>query len=469
MSSQEISNKQSGFSLVEMLIAMTIVGGVFAILYNFGRLNAQRVSSESNTSCEQIARSSLDNLRSYGIERAKAGVSIQANQIYRPSNLPSNSGTFAANDAWRGNGSVMNLIVPQGANQPAISNSYLTSVGAMSALAGLYSNNQYCSSQYGLPYTNANLLVQGGVSDSNPGNGATDRFRDVNTTLKIQAYELASGNLSCTPFYPIPPAQNATPSGNGTLTYPTGVTSAYGFWVTVYTSYTEANGNTGRCSAASLFQYPVKSVEAADQVTGVINPTDSMNTCQQTMTGSRTDIQLPAQSAGKDWVLLCRDRSVSNGWVANSCPGRTVAAESINIPTSTWVDCRSVTICGVAPVGNGWNGNTLTIIHPSLRWGCYPQLDLRIVDSALNVITQNTIVSNGINAWTYTAPPCNYTYGCNQPYCGSAPHCDPCSYQYCAPPTPPGPPWWNNNNQNSDGGDGHDGGDSSGGGSDGCD
>jgi hypothetical protein len=445
-----------------MLISLTMIGGVFAVLYNFGRLNSTRISSESNGVCEQIARSSMDNLRSYGIERTKSNVSLVANTISRPNANQVKGVSISDNDAWAGSNSQLPLIVATGGAQPPISNSFLSSVGAMSALAVLYrGNSQYCSTDYGLPYNNANLLIQGGAANPAPLTGVTDRFQSVNTTLKIQSYNLDTSAVGCDNFFPVAAAENNTPTAQGSFTYPPYVTSNYGFWVTVTTRFTEPSGKSGICATSSLFQYPRRTTETSSAISGSINATAGMGYCQTAMTGSSTDIYLPPQSVGKDWVLLCQDQSVGGFVLPNDCPGR-VQREPMSIANTAWVRCEQVSMCGVNNAGFAWIGTSqLRLTHGSLKWGCRPQLGVRLVDPAQNLITQSTLTSASVNAWL-GGPAC-YTTACGQRYCGSPPYCDPCAYGGCAPSGGGG------GGHSSDGGDGTDGHDGSGGGGDGCD
>ncbi|WP_157684735.1 type II secretion system protein [Bdellovibrio bacteriovorus] len=471
MSSQQLSKKQSGFSLVEMLIGLTIVGGVFAILYNFGRMNAQRVSSESITACEQIARSSLDNLRSFGLERTSANINREANLIGPPDGTKVNSTVIRTEDAW-GVTDPSRILLDRNTppNQPSTSNFHLNTIGTMSTLAKLYSTNPtYCSGS--VPYP-GNLLVQGGIA-----NGGNDRFQSVNTTLKIQSYQLSTGQIGCHPFYPVPASADASPTAGGTVRLPPEASSDYGFWVTVNTSYAEANGKTGSCTASSLFQYPAKRRPSSSSPSGFMTASDpgGPGVCKPTMTGTTTTIYMPAQSEGKDWVMVCQDASYSSPLSGPSCSGR-VSQEPFTVANNAWVDCRQVTLCNEPAANNSvWvSPNEVRVFHSKLKWGCHPRMNVRVVDSAQNLVgSQITITDPNIDSWWSQGPGCHGPNRCGHTWCDSEPYCPPID------PTPPCSGWWCGwygggdgggwSGGGGDGGDGHDGGDGSGGGSDGCD
>jgi len=253
----------------------------------------------------------------------------------------------------------------------------------MSALAGIYAKDPaYCAQQNGAAYEIAGaprLLMQENV----PG-----QMQDVRTTLRIQRYQLDSGQLDCAPFYPRPPSLQARAAQADELAivrHPAEVSGEHGFWVTVKTSYLNSQGISQNCQTSSLFQYPTIAANPGDPLVSFTYDTAAIvPACTNTLPNGVLSIELPVVAAGQTRVALCQDYSTSED-SSPACAGWSPTPFTLD---AAWVPCDLVKICGVRPSSALWSTTApyrLTSTYANLPGGCTPRLEVRLVDSAMNI------------------------------------------------------------------------------------
>lgn len=381
-----------GFSLVEGLIAVTILaGGAMVFGYFYTSMNSSRAESGSERTCRDVAQASLNSLRSIGYENSRGVADMKTNSITQ--------GTLRINnvkpeDLWP-QGPISLLTKKEDGSYEY--NGYRTIVGSMSVLAGIYNSNpEFCTSSTGLAY------------DSSPNEQllrTSNRLPNSKTKIRIQRYSMANGSVDCGNFFPRPKSEKATYDAAqlGVVKDPPGVTSDYGFQVTITTTY----GEKESCSASSIFQYPRLTRSALfNSLSASFNFGDNKAACLPGMNGVLKITAPQDFDKTEGMILLCQDASQIKADYPNTpkCAKGGIGRGSLPATMNTkWVPCDEVTACGVAATQSSWSGNVLTKNFDGLPWGCTVAVNMRLVDPAMN--TTASPVVNSITALP-DLPPC---------------------------------------------------------------
>lgn len=413
---------QSGFSVLQAVIASGLLMGIFGAMFHFGGINQARMANEAERACDQIAQSSMDNLRSLGFEADSAVVTTGASNSTL--SYPVNNGikSVAKKELWSAKSDTVPLI--DTSTNPPTTNNYLRVVGVMNALAGIYNGNlaKFCGATDGAVYAspdpvNSPLLIQKEGSAAQK----IGRLKDVTTKIWIQRYNLKTGDTDCVSFFPRPKGSNVDETR---LRHPStaNVSADHGFMVKITTNYNSnvaGKAESGQCSVSSVFQYPrLPASDDLDTVSPTLNWTSaSAKECNRTMAGGTLDIKLPKPAMDRAWVAMCRDRSTQGPGGNGGCPGR-ITAESFSV-SSLYVPCERVTVCGVSPSGvtRSADKQSIRLTYSRLKWGCTPSVEVRMYDSALN--TSANAVLDSIARYPYPSCgncPTGYYSG---PYCGN--------------------------------------------------
>lgn len=448
---------ENGFSLVEVIIAITILSSMALFYTYFSNSSQVRIISDQHSSCQRIADETMNRLKSIGYERNMNGVNDYANTL---------SGSVGNNPeipAATTNSIVGNTLYERSGNNFTLNNFNAVN-GSMTILKGIYQDKSFCSGSNGKNY---NAGSQDFLIQSDPSNriGLNGNKGQVNTTIRVQLQNLNTGSKDCSNLEPIPAGDSETPAVNslGNISLPSGTSTNHGFWVTVKTEYDNHEGLRLSCDSQALFSYPRKPSSNLNQVSVAITGGTGASTCQMEMSPVNLSITAPMDfDERKGQVLFCRDMSSlrASYTPTSSCFDGPKKATGISV-NNNWVPCKEVTICGRNPNSGGQLANrTLAssgkkeyfATYSGLPWGCDIRVEARLIDSAGNISSNAEVRSQNSPALPGCYPcPVNYT----GTYCVNYNDSRNCTY---VPPPPPPETGGGDGDGNSDGADGGDGG-----------
>jgi hypothetical protein len=431
------NKKINGFSLVESIIAISLLASVAVLFTMFSTNRMVQIQGGQQKACTQASLDVIDKIRSVGVVKS---VNSIANDRIARATAPEDAINFiaisddwiSANEAlWETSGGATVL-----KNNKAI-------VGSMSLLNSLYNRNPlYCTD--GVVYNNPNAQAQLIQNDS------TGHLRNVNSRIRVQAISLIDGSLSC-PGRPLvirPAGVDINRSLTEQYLAPDVIpepdsTANLGFYLTVRTEYTNSSNNRETCEASAVFNYPKMAPDSGDLTVPVPTITrDPQADCDRTASATVT-IRGPGAPASnrfktdKGIALVCRDASLYGGGnppAGASCPsGPTRQEFTIDPELRRWVKCDEVTLCGVAPSNSATAETNMgySLRYVGMSLGCNMAVEVRAVDVAHN-LAENPTVGRSNQIPLPGCNPCQANYT-GPGYCAPSVHADGCTYN---PPPP---------------------------------
>lgn len=399
-----LNSGETGFSLIESLIAITLLSLVALSFTYFSSIRMSQIKNSHFGTCLQRSQDIVDKIKSTGTVKAvnvlnyggaEGSMTRPAPTAVNMLNFISNSEDWLASNAglFRQDGGTLYL-----RNHKAL-------IGSMSLLNSLYNSNQnFCTDPQGIVYNNvgsAELVETGEVG----------HLRGTQSKIRIQAINLVNGNLSC-PSLPlsIRPAgadinsSQTTDFMNGEVLPELNSVANLGFLVTVTTSYVDTNDNTADCEASSVFNYPKIPPSDPDLLSPTVNiATGPLGTCTQTLT---PEVQIrfnPEFKTEKAIAIVCRDSSTSTVTSNTTplCPGgpirRPITADM------GWKNCKMVTLCGRPIDSFNELPNGFDLNYSGVSLGCNPRMEVVAIDAAHNI--SRTPIGSGFPA--VSLPNCN--------------------------------------------------------------
>ncbi len=461
-------NYQNGFSIVESIVAIVLLSGVVVM---FGYFSSARMSQIKNSHfkvCSQTSQDVMDRIKSVGIIKSVNNLDVTGNTMTSPTGGTQDRLNFITiSEDWLN----ANAQLWSSVGGTLILRNHKALIGSMSLLNSLYNSDaNYCNNSVGLEYSSA-------ASADLIENRDVGHLRDVRTSIRIQAMDLNTGDLSC-PTLPLivrPAGLNLSVTqaqevlGNQVRPEP-GSRANLGFYVTVTTAYVDNENTAHNCNISTAFNYPkmpADDVNAANVISGDINP-DPIPACANSRTAAAEIRVSPNLKNGKATTLICRDASINPLAGATPPPAECIGGgqrSNFPNPDPNWVNCNRVTLCGEPPDNPGaaeghpalGASDGYYLRYSNLSLGCNMAIEVRAVDAAHNITLNAYVLAEAQPpANTLDCQPCAPRIN-RPPSIGWCPGAGRTILTQCDPAPPPPPP------SPSDGdGDGGDGGDSGG-------
>jgi type II secretory pathway pseudopilin PulG len=467
MKKNKLNKKSLGFSLVESLVAISLLGGVLVLFTFFSSSRQNQIQTGHYKSCLQTTQDVIDKIKSVGIVKSVNQLDETNNRLVRPSNNAEDNLNFIsiADDWLAVNSNFWNRSGPN-----TIFKNHKALIGSMSLLNSLYNkDSRFCAEPEGLEFDNSGNAELTENKD-------VEYLKGVNTKIRIQTINLNTANLSC-PARPITIRPGGLKLNNTqaqelleTILPEPGSRADLGFFITVTTSYNDTNNNQQKCSSSAVFNYPKIPPNDVNK-TGLITSSltqGSVNACDTSISATARIIVSPQLKNEKAITLVCRDAS---RYPHPAAPPSFCVGGSTEAPFSTndkWVNCLDVTLCGRAPnnrasaesnPGLGAGNDGYLLQYSGLSLGCNMAIEVRALDAAHNV-TLNAHLLRSIRHGRTNCQACGFGYNNRPPSIGWCPGGGRTMANSCNPV--PQPPTDGDGDGGGDGGDGgghHDGSD----------
>lgn len=383
---------ESGMTLVEVLIgtAILMIVSLTVIYTNVQGVGSQSNGAQSRFTCESHAQSILNHFKSIGVESTRYNY-VPDSTGDRTAGMPFSFDGIDATDTW-GTGSQYEII--GSSSNPALRNGLLAK-GSVRALLSIYNSNaSFCSNADGAAYEPLNSVLT----------DTTQGLRNAQTTLRIQAYNINSGALSCpaAPFQIFPMGRNPSASAYGAyVSQPSNSDWQYGLLLTVRVAYEDGSGQTQSCTTQHRFQFQRDEIAPP-----VMNTTVTANTSNPRLNCAppRADMTLSlgynSDPGEKGIVFLCQDVSMRRPRGTIQCAGPSGAqyngappAPTTTIGPGSWVACDKVTACNVSPESSTANPSRtadairLVNVYRNIPSDCVVKINSVAVDVAGNSST----------------------------------------------------------------------------------
>ncbi len=414
-----LMRKQDGFSLIESIIGVAILGIFALVITDFSNIRTLYRKKRSIGVCEQAANTYMTKLQFDGhvTEIADTFVSSgSGSHIIISSDLESfeiqDSSLISKSSLWKNDFS-HSIIDTTTTPLTTLRNSLLVN-GALRGLAAFYNN-----------YSNISALTSNtGVADSAL-EGLVDlseidlifdqvRFRmvPVNLSTGVENTALPSPII----FRPIPRNSNNVFS-NGWFQTPT--LADHGMKVQIFIDYYEPR-DTSKTNMLSCFSTKLITWYQAPAITNppnvsFANPHENYSGfCPSLITDDVTLTIGYSSNLPKGSLFLCKERSTQKildvlcygGHGESQWDGRSFATAY----TADWTPCAEAKLCGVSPATPSWtpsdpssitDSKQLTLTYSDMPLGCEMIMDVIVVDPSGNYITE-------IARSEVEAPPCGY-------------------------------------------------------------